>query len=165
MTNTTPNLKQQTILPPKNSGWPDKANLHQAVIRFPTGMEGGNWQSRSDETTREYTRTDLVRAEVDALVAAAYEAAAAEAAGEVAAHGCAEFAPFMRRRIRAITPADASAALRAQIEAAVKRALEGAAEHLSMFAEPGVSLDYSLEDEIKAIRALDPAQFIDGDKT
>ena len=54
--------------------------------------------------------------------------------------------------------------VRAQIEAAVKRTLEGAAEHLSMFAEPGVMLDYSLDDEIKAIRALDPAQFIDGDK-
>lgn len=53
--------------------------------------------------------------------------------------------------------------VRAQIEAAVKRALEAAAEHLSMFAEPGVSLDYSLDDEIKAIRDLDPAQFIEGE--
>lgn len=50
------------------------------------------------------------------------------------------------------------------VEAAVKRALEGAANCLLMFSEPGVALDYSLKDEIEAIRSLasDPAQFIDG---
>ena len=50
------------------------------------------------------------------------------------------------------------------VEAAIKRALEGAAGQVSMFAEPGVSLDYSLDDEIKAIRALDPTQFIEEEK-
>jgi hypothetical protein len=50
------------------------------------------------------------------------------------------------------------------MEAAIKRALEGAAGQVAMFAEPGVSLDYSLDDEIKAIRALDPAQFIEEPK-
>jgi hypothetical protein len=53
---------------------------------------------------------------------------------------------------------------RADMEAAIKRALEGAAGQVSMFAEPNVSLDYSLDDEIKAIRALDPAQFIEEPK-
>ena len=53
------------------------------------------------------------------------------------------------------------------VEAAVKRALEGAANCLLMFSEPGVALDYSLKDEIKAIRSLasDPAQFVEGEKT
>ena len=46
------------------------------------------------------------------------------------------------------------------VEAAVKRALEGAANCLLMFSEPGVTLDYSLKDEIEAIRSLasDPAE-------
>jgi len=53
------------------------------------------------------------------------------------------------------------------VEAAVKRALEGAANCLLMFSEPGVSLDYSLKDEIEAIRSLasDPAQFVDGERS
>ncbi len=48
-----------------------------------------------------------------AQVAGAYEEAATEAAVEVAAHGASELAPFLRRKIRALTPADAQAALRA----------------------------------------------------
>jgi hypothetical protein len=45
-------------------------------------------------------------------------------------------------------------------EAIVRAALERAAHYLFMFAEPGVSLDYSLEDEIEAIRSIadDPAE-------
>jgi len=39
-------------------------------------------------------------------------------------------------------------------KALVKAALERASHCLSMFAEPGVSLDYSLKDEIAVIRAL-----------
>ena len=53
----------------------------------------------------------IPRAEDEAMVAAAYEAAAGAAAGEVAAHGVSCLSPFMRRAIRALTPADARAAL------------------------------------------------------
>lgn len=46
-----------------------------------------------------------------AQVAGAYADAATEAAVEVAANGASELAPFLRRKIRALTPSDALAAL------------------------------------------------------
>ena len=47
------------------------------------------------------------------------------------------------------------------VEAAVERALDGAARRLG---ELSVRFDYNLDDEIQAILELDPAQFIEGEK-
>lgn len=55
----------------------------------------------------------LPRADADLAVALMVEKAAGEGAGEVAAHGASELSPFVRRRIRALTPASALAELQA----------------------------------------------------
>ena len=52
--------------------------------------------------------------------------------------------------------------VRAQIEAAVKRALEGAADEAKEIADQYVGYMSRIE---RAIRAIDPAQFVEGDKT
>jgi hypothetical protein len=66
---------------------------------------------------------------------------------------------------QAVNAWNTRAALRAQIEAAVKRAIEGAAQEADdWFYDPEEDMvtDVRLG---KAIRALNPAQFVDGDKT
>jgi hypothetical protein len=113
----------------------------------------------------EYIRDDLHRAEVDALVAAAYEDAA-------------DCAYNLRRKdwasenedwdmgthdaavaISARTPDDARAALRAHTEAAVRRALEGVWAGIGKLHGDATAVD-ALHVLAEAIR--DPAQFIGG---
>ena len=118
-------------------------------------------------------------AEVDALVAAAYEVAA-QACEEIRQRqirlSMAEKACFdQEQAIRALTPSDARSALRAHTEAAVMRALEAAAAACRKQAEQFKSDEYATGQPVSsfserfgcaqcedAIRALDPAQFIGG---
>ena len=106
-----------------------------------------------DEEGVEYIRADLHRAEVDALVAAAYEDAATTYEDGFPAW---DVFGGATRAIRAHTPADARAALRAHTEAAVRRALEAAINVVS-------GCDRVSEVQ-PAIRALAPAQFIGDQK-
>jgi hypothetical protein len=57
--------------------------------------------------------------------------------------------------------------VRAQIEAAVKRALEGAANEIDCGGCSGQCLDPANchAKDAECIRAIDPAQFVEGDKT
>ena len=50
--------------------WPERIHVHKAVVRFPNGIESGNWQTKPDDDTCEYVRalpsaignlTDLVQ--------------------------------------------------------------------------------------------------------
>jgi hypothetical protein len=63
----------------KPDAWPDTIHAHKAVIRFPNGVESGNWQSKPDEKSAEYTRSDLIPALIDEAVAREREACAKEA--------------------------------------------------------------------------------------
>ena len=102
----------------------------------------------------EYIRADIHRAEVDALVAAAYDDAASEVGEHLSTPEDVIWAKDAAERILDHTPADARAALRAHTEAAVRRALEAAANVVS-------GCDRVSEVQ-PAIRALAPAQFIGG---
>jgi hypothetical protein len=110
----------------------------------------------------EYIRDDLHRAEVDALVAAAYEDAATTYEDGFPAW---DVFGGATRAIRALTPDDARAALRAHTEAAVRRALEGAsAEAAGEVAAHGEShLAPFVRRRISSL-ADNPAQFIGDQK-
>lgn len=67
---------------PIKSVWGDKifpktVHVDQAVIRFPNGVESGNWQTRPTDDTREYilaTEHARIVAEKDARIARLREA-------------------------------------------------------------------------------------------
>lgn len=92
---------------------PFKNPVHLANTADALGRVCKNWQSstaRYHFACRDTIRSLLARLEdAEAAQALVVERAADEAAGEVAAHGEAHLAPFVRRRIRALAPADALA--------------------------------------------------------
>ena len=122
------------------------------------------------------------RAEVDALVAAALENVAkrcdvpdSEKDYSMYMRGVSDAFQAAAKHARALTPSDARAALRAHTEAAVRRALEGAAAVCRRQAEEFKSDEYATGQPLSsfkerfacaqcdnAIRALDPAKFIGG---
>lgn len=113
----------------------------------------------------EYIRADLHRAEVDALVAAAYEAAANVADDEGNWHGRA-----IADRIRSITPADARAALDRKIARAVQTALEMAVSKAEKRTAPIINKAYSateiaraIADDARAIRVEDVLARVEGE--
>ena len=87
-------------------------------------IHGGKWSDVSGGTQNvEYIRRDpavlAALPEVQAMIAGAFEAAANEGAGRAAACGVSEISGLVRLHIRALTPANASAARDAAIAEAV----------------------------------------------
>lgn len=63
----------------KPEGWPERLYGGKAVVRFPSGVESGNWYSKPDvggDQTREYIRADVARADAQTAQALVAELAA-----------------------------------------------------------------------------------------
>lgn len=105
MTDSTDNARgpERAVLQAlKPDGWPETVHVGKAVIRFPNGVESGNWYSKPDDgdKTMPFARADLAPTpQDDACVKALVEALRdiADGMGEMTHSEIGRFAPAVAR--------------------------------------------------------------------